>query len=43
MDGIVLFVIILAGIAFFGALADTFGNDTRFESREGRAPTTFLR
>ena len=36
MDGVILLAIIVAGLAFFGALALTFGVDSRFnDSRFG--------
>jgi hypothetical protein len=43
MDGIVLFAFIVAGLAFFGALALTFGVDSRPGFIDDRVPMTFLR
>lgn len=42
MDGIVLFGIILAGLALLGALSMTFGADSRPGFVEDHAPMTFL-
>jgi hypothetical protein len=40
MDGMILLVIIVAGLALFGAFAVVFGVDSRPEFDEGRTVTT---
>lgn len=42
MDGVLLLAIIVAGLAFFGALAVTCGVDSRPESGDPRSPVTTL-
>lgn len=42
MDGVFLFAIIVAGLAFLGALAMTVGVDSRPDFGDERAPSTFL-
>ena len=42
MDGYLMLAIIVAGLAFFGALALTFGVDSRPDFGDSRAPSTFL-
>ena len=42
MDGIVLFALIVAGLAYFGALALTFGVDSRPDFDDERFPGVTL-
>lgn len=42
MDGVILLAIIVAGLAFFGALALTFGVDSRPDFGDSRFSSTFL-